>query len=68
VETMLTVADRYGARYLILDHNRPEALAPLYQRSAVHPRLSPIYEFDDESGRPVIVVRILPRIPVIEAE
>ncbi len=68
VDTVLTVADRYGARYLILDHNRPEALAPLYEGSGVHPKLSPIYEFDDESGRPVIILRIFPRIPVIEPE
>ena len=68
VETVLAVADRYSARYLILDHNRPAALAPLYERSMVHPRLSPVYEFGNESGRPVIVVRILPRIPVIEPE
>jgi hypothetical protein len=60
VETVLTVADRYGARYLILDHNRPQALAPLYERRVLHPALSPVYEFDDESGRPVIVLRILP--------
>jgi hypothetical protein len=26
VETVLTVSDRYGARYLVLDHNLPTPL------------------------------------------
>ena len=68
VETVLTVADRYGARYLILDHNRPEALASFYERTVVHPRLSPVYEFDNELGTLVMVVQILPRIPVNETD
>jgi hypothetical protein len=38
-ETALAVADRYGARYLILDHNRPRPLASLYEGKETHPRL-----------------------------
>jgi hypothetical protein len=40
VETVLSVADRYGARYLALDRNRPAPLASLYEGLVTHPRLS----------------------------
>ncbi len=40
VETTLAAADRYGARYLVLDANRPMPLAALYEGTATHPRLS----------------------------
>jgi hypothetical protein len=39
VEIALAVADRYGARYLILDRNRPAPLASLYEGAEGHPRL-----------------------------
>jgi hypothetical protein len=39
VETVLAVADRYGARYLVLDHNRPRPLVSLYEGKETHPRL-----------------------------
>ncbi len=39
VETLLAVADRYGARYLVLDSNRPGPLASLYEGIETHPRL-----------------------------
>jgi hypothetical protein len=39
VETALSVADRYGARYLALDRNRPAPLASLYEGAESHPRL-----------------------------
>jgi hypothetical protein len=39
VETLLTVADRYGARYLVLDHNRPRSLVSLYEGKETNPRL-----------------------------
>jgi hypothetical protein len=40
VETVLSVADRYGARYLALDRNRPAPLASFYDGLVTHPRLS----------------------------
>ncbi|GAB4536638.1 MAG: hypothetical protein Kow0063_22400 [Anaerolineae bacterium] len=40
LETVLAVADRYGARYLVLDRNRPRPLAALYEGEETHPRLS----------------------------
>jgi hypothetical protein len=39
VETVLSVADRYGARYLVLDTNRPRPLAALYEGVEIHSRL-----------------------------
>lgn len=39
IETVLEVADRYGASYLVLDHNRPRPLAPIYEGNESHPRL-----------------------------
>jgi hypothetical protein len=39
VETLLAVADRYGARYAVLDENRPLPLALLYAGKTTHPRL-----------------------------
>jgi hypothetical protein len=39
IETVLAVADRYGARYLVLDRNRPRPLALVYEGTQTHPRL-----------------------------
>jgi hypothetical protein len=39
VDIVLAVADRYGARYLVLDHNRPRPLVSLYEGTEMHPRL-----------------------------
>ncbi|MBN1135660.1 MAG: glycosyltransferase family 39 protein [Anaerolineae bacterium] len=40
LDTVLAVADRYGARYLILDDFRPRTTDPLYDGTAAHPRLA----------------------------
>ena len=47
VETVLVVADRYGARYLVLDRNRPSPLAPLYGGMETHPRLHLVKKLAD---------------------
>jgi hypothetical protein len=39
-ERVLAAADRYGARYLVLDRNRPAPLAALFSEETAHPRLS----------------------------
>lgn len=39
VDTLLTVADRYGATVLVLDANRPGPLVGLYAGAETHPRL-----------------------------
>jgi hypothetical protein len=60
METVLAVADRYGARYLALDRNRPMPLAPLYTGDIVHSRLLLVYTFSDEMNKPVYVFQIAP--------
>ncbi len=39
LDTILVVADRYGARYLVLDGTRPRTTDALYGSDATHPRL-----------------------------
>jgi hypothetical protein len=39
VETVLAVANRYGARYLVLDRNRPRPLVSVYEGIEHHPAL-----------------------------
>lgn len=46
VETLLAVADRYGATVLVLDANRPGPLAGLYAGVETHPRLVRQVELD----------------------
>ena len=48
VETVLAVADRYGARYLILDRNRPRPLGPLYEGTETHLRLHLVEKLADD--------------------
>ncbi len=60
VETVLAVADRYGARYLVLDGNRPGSMAQLYAADVSHPRLLTVYTFSDHPGQTVIVLEIVP--------
>jgi hypothetical protein len=47
VESLLAVADRYGAHYLILDHNRPRPLVALYEKRAGHGRLQLVDNLSD---------------------
>lgn len=46
VDTLLAVADRYGATVLVLDANRPRPLAGLYAGVETHPRLVRQVELD----------------------
>ena len=49
VETLLAAAGRYGARYVLLDRNRPAPLAGLYSGEASHPRLQPVMVWGEEA-------------------
>ena len=60
VETVLAVADRYGARYLVLDANRPSPLAQLYEGNVSHPRLPTVHTLSDHAGQTVVVLEIVP--------
>jgi hypothetical protein len=48
VETILAVAKRYGARYLVLDNARTRTTDDLYEGRATHPRLVLRYSFEGE--------------------
>jgi hypothetical protein len=54
VETLLAAADRYGARYVLLDRNRPAHLAGLYTGDAPHPRLQPVAAWGERRERVVL--------------
>jgi len=54
VEVLLAVADRYGVRYVLLDRNRPAALAGLYAQEQLHPRLQPVAVWEDGQERVVM--------------
>jgi hypothetical protein len=41
LDTVVAVADRYGARYLVLDSARPRTTDGLYEGTESHPRLAP---------------------------
>lgn len=47
VDVLLAAADRYGARYVLLDRNRPRPLAPLYDGQAPNPRLRSVARWGD---------------------
>jgi len=48
LDMVVAVADRYGARYLILDDNRPRSTDTLYAGETVHPRLKLQYTTGQE--------------------
>jgi len=47
---VLAVADRYGARYLVLDDFRPRTTDALYEGIASHPRLALRYVTPADRG------------------
>ncbi len=46
VETLLRAADQFGAKWLVLDPNRPEPLSRLYARASSQERLALVAAFD----------------------
>jgi len=58
IETTLQAARRYGADYLILDHNHPAPLTEIYTQTVTHPSLSLVHTFTDASGQPIYVFKI----------
>jgi hypothetical protein len=50
LDTILAVADRYGARYVVLDRTRPRTTDGLYRGESADPRLSLRYRIDGEEG------------------
>jgi 4-amino-4-deoxy-L-arabinose transferase-like glycosyltransferase len=59
VERTLQAARRYGAGYLVLDQNRPEPLAALYEGNETHPTLPVVWGAAMGGPHDVVVFRIL---------
>jgi 4-amino-4-deoxy-L-arabinose transferase-like glycosyltransferase len=54
VEVLLVVADRYDVRYVLLDRNRPAALAGLYTGEKPHPLLQPMAVWGEGENRAIL--------------
>lgn len=59
LDTILLVADRYAARYLVLDSTRPRTTDALYGGQVSHPRLSLRYSVGPDE-RPWQVYEVVP--------
>ena len=57
VDTLLAAARRYGAAWVVLDANRPAALAGLYDQPSSDPRLILAQTFES-GGKPVYLFRV----------
>jgi hypothetical protein len=57
-EGVLAAAEKYGARYLVLDANRPEPLAALYAGDTTHPKLIPLVLYGKTTANSVKIWRI----------
>ncbi len=58
VDTLLAAARQYGASWVVLDTNRPEALARLYSDPRSDPRLALVETFKVGATQPVYLFRI----------
>ena len=58
VDAVFSVANKYHARYLILEFDHPKPLADLYQQRMTVPGLERIADFRDALGRPAIVYEV----------
>ncbi|MFN2298969.1 MAG: hypothetical protein ACK2UB_08975, partial [Anaerolineales bacterium] len=56
---LLDAADRYGIQYIILDHNAPDGLQPLYREEESNPRLERLFSID-ANGAVLIWYQVLP--------
>ncbi len=60
VADLLEAADRFGARYVLLEANHPAALQPLYRQEEVAPRLHLLARLKDGLDRPAFLFELLP--------
>jgi len=58
MDTLLAAARRYGATWVVLDENRPVALAELYAQPQSDPRLVLMEMFKDSGSRPVYLFKV----------
>jgi len=57
-DTLVEICDRYGVRFVILDHDIVPELVPLYQGEMTHPRLVEQTRLNEAVNQPVIVYEI----------
>jgi hypothetical protein len=58
METLLAAARRFGSTWVVLDENRPAALAELYAQPQSDPRLTLVETFRSSGGRPVYLFKV----------
>ncbi|MBI3363070.1 MAG: hypothetical protein HY023_18365, partial [Chloroflexi bacterium] len=59
LDALLAVADRYGAKWIVVDANVPAGLADFYTRRQPNERLWLAEEFSDGEGRPVYLYEVI---------
>jgi len=57
-ETLVEICDRYGVRFVVLDHNIVPPLVPLYEGKVTHPRLAEQVRLGRNVKRPIIVYEV----------
>jgi len=62
-ETLVRICDRYGVRFVVLDHNVVPALAPLYQGQVTHPRLMERARLGDNIEHQLIIYQVVEGSP-----
>jgi hypothetical protein len=62
-ETLIEICDRYGVRFVVLDHNIVPALVPLYRGQVTHPRLVERARLGSNTEQPVIIYKVLQDLP-----
>lgn len=54
-ETLVEICDRYGVRFVVLDHNIVPELVPLYEGKTAHPRLVEQRRLGGDTKQPAVV-------------
>ena len=58
IDAIFSAAEKYDARYLILEYDHPKPLTDLYQERVSVPGLARVADFRDALGRPAIVYAV----------
>jgi hypothetical protein len=60
VEAVFAAAQRYGARYLVLQFDHPAPLNDLYRERTTIPGLTRVADFNDGGGKPAMLFEVTP--------
>jgi hypothetical protein len=58
IEAIFLAAEKYNARYLVLQFDHPKPLNDVYRERATIPGLTPVAEFRDGNNRPVMLFEV----------